>query len=51
MGRWTPERWAASSGIAFAIILVVSNFLAGTPPHYNPSPDKIAAFLQEKKLV
>jgi hypothetical protein len=45
LGRWTAERWAASSGIAFAIILVVSNFLAGTPPHYNASQDKIVAFL------
>ena len=45
MGRWTAERWAASSGIAFAIILVVSQFLAGTPPHYNASSDKIVAFL------
>jgi hypothetical protein len=45
LGRWTAERWAASSGIAFAIILVVSQFLAGTPPHYNASSDKIVAFL------
>jgi hypothetical protein len=46
LGRWTAERWAASSGIAFAIILVVSQFLAGTPPHYNASSDKIVAFLE-----
>jgi len=45
LGRWTAERWAASSGILFAILLVVSNFLAGTPPHYNASSDKIASFL------
>ena len=46
MGRWTAERWAASSGIAFAITLVVCQFLAGTtPPHYNASSDKIVAFL------
>src|SRR5205085_1908038 len=45
--RWTAERWAASSGIAFAIILVISQFLAGTPPHYNASSDKIVAFLND----
>jgi hypothetical protein len=47
LGRWTAERWAASSGIAFAIILVVSQFLAGTPPHYNASPNTIVAFLND----
>src|SRR6266571_4403718 len=47
LGRWTAERWAASSGIAFAIILIVSNFLAGTPPHYNASASKIAAFMHD----
>ncbi len=47
MGRWTAERWAASSGIAFAIILVVSQFLAGTPPHYNAPPEKIVGFLTD----
>jgi hypothetical protein len=47
LGRWTAERWAASSGVAFAVILVVSQFLAGTPPHYNASSDKIVAFLTD----
>jgi hypothetical protein len=47
LGRWTAERWAASSGIAFAIILVVSQFLAGTPPHYNASAERIVAFLND----
>ena len=47
MGRWTAERWAASSGIAFAIILVVSQFLAGTPPHYNASSERIVSFLSD----
>ena len=47
MGRWTAERWAASSGIAFAIILVVSQFLAGTPPHYNASSERIVSFLND----
>ena len=47
MPRWTPERWAASSGILFAILLVVSNFLAGTPPHYNASSDTIGAYFAD----
>jgi hypothetical protein len=49
--RWSAERWAASSGILFAILLVVSNFLAGTPPHYNASSDKIGAFLTDHHRV
>jgi hypothetical protein len=47
LGRWTAERWAASSGIGFAILLVVSSFLAGTPPHYNASSSTIASFLTD----
>ena len=27
MGRWTPERWAASSGIAFAILVSLASGL------------------------
>ena len=47
MGRWTAERWAASSGILFAILLMVSNFLAGTPPHYNASSSTITGYLAD----
>src|SRR5437763_5871824 len=47
VARWSAERWAASSGIAFGIILIVSNFLAGTPPHYNASSEKIVSFLSD----
>jgi hypothetical protein len=47
VSRWTAERWAASSGIGFAIVLVVSSFIAGTPPHYNASASKIGAYLHD----
>ena len=47
MAHWTAERWAASSGIAFGIVLIVSNFLAGTPPHYNASSGTIVSFLND----
>ena len=45
MAQWSAERWAASSGIAFGIVLIVSNFLAGAPPHYNASSGAIVSFL------
>lgn len=56
MSRWTAERWAASSGMAFAVVFFVGNFIAGVPPKYNAtsdtivpvgSPDKIVAYLQD----
>ncbi len=47
VSRWTAERWAASSGMACASVVVVSSFIAGTPPHYNASASKIAAYLQD----
>ena len=45
MGRWTAERWAASSGMAFAVLLVVGSLAAGQPPHYNAPSAEITAFL------
>jgi len=33
--------------MAFAIVLVVNAFIAGTPPHYNASASKIAAYLHD----
>jgi len=47
VAHWTAERWAASSGIAFGIVLIVSNFLAGTPPPYNASSHTIVSFLDD----
>jgi hypothetical protein len=47
MNRWTAERWAAASGVAFAIVFVIANLIAGSPPHYNASPDKIGTYLHD----
>src|SRR5438477_13000892 len=46
MSRYA-ERWAASSGMAFAVVLVVSNLLPGTPPHYDASAHRIVVFLTD----
>ncbi len=48
MGRWTAERLAASTGIGFAIVLVIANVIAGSPPKYNASAAKDVSFLEDK---
>jgi hypothetical protein len=45
VSRWTAERWAASTGMAFAIVLLVANFIPGSPPKYNASAGKIVTYL------
>ena len=47
VSRWTAERWAAASGMAFAIVLVAGGFSTGTPPHYDASASKIGAYLRD----
>ena len=47
MSRWTAERWAASSGMAFAIVLVVSGSIVGNRPNYNASAIKIGKYLHD----
>jgi hypothetical protein len=48
MGRWTAERWAASSGVVFVILLLVGNFVYGKPPKYNASAAKDVSWLMDK---
>ena len=48
MGRWTAERWAASTGIGFVIVLVIGNLLPGSPKKYNASAASIVGYLQDK---
>src|SRR5437660_4948509 len=48
MGRWTAERWAAASGIAFAVVLLVASLLPGSPKKYNASAASIASYLHDK---
>ena len=48
MGRWTAERWAASTGIGFVIVLVIGNLIPGSPKKYNASAASIVGYLQDK---
>lgn len=48
MNRWTPERWAASTGIGFAVLLLVGGFLPGSPEKWNASAADVQSYLQGK---
>ena len=48
MSKWTVERWAASSGVGFAVLLLVGSFISGQPKKYNASAADIQSFLQDK---
>ena len=48
MSKWSTERWAASTGLGFAILLLVGNFLPGSPKKWNASAAEIQSYLQGK---
>ncbi len=48
MSKWTIERWAASTGIGFAVLLLVGGFLPGSPKKYDASAADIQSYLQHK---
>jgi hypothetical protein len=48
MKTWTPERWAASTGVGFAVLLLVGGFLPGSPKKWNASAADIQSYLQDK---
>lgn len=48
MNKWSVERWAASTGLGFAILLLVGNFLPGSPKKWNASAADIQTYLQGK---
>jgi hypothetical protein len=48
MNRWTVERWAASTGIGFAVLLLVGGLISGSPKKYNASAADIQSYLQGK---
>ena len=48
MSKWSTERWAASTGVAFAVLLIVSGFLPGSPKKWNASATDIQMCLQGK---
>jgi hypothetical protein len=48
MSKWTVERWAASTGIGFAVLLLVGGLISGSPKKYNASAADISSYLQDK---
>jgi hypothetical protein len=48
MGKWTAERWAASSGIGFVILILIAIFIPGSPKKYNASAADIASYVGDK---
>jgi hypothetical protein len=48
MNKWSVERWAASSGIGFAILLLVGGFLPGSPKKWDASAASVQSYLQGK---
>jgi len=48
MSKWSVERWAASTGIGFAVLLLVGSFISGSPKKYNASAADIQSYLQDK---
>ena len=46
--KWSTERWAASTGVGFAVLLIVSGFLPGAPKKWNASAADIQSYLQGK---
>lgn len=48
MSGWTAERWAASSGVLFAIVFVAGGLIAGEPATYNGSASEIGSYLTDK---
>lgn len=48
MNKWSVERWAASTGFAFAVLLVVGNFLPGSPAKWSAPAADVTSYLQDK---
>ena len=48
MGKWSVERWAASTGIGFVVLLLVGGLIPGSPKKYNASAADIAGYFHDK---
>ncbi|MBV8562085.1 MAG: hypothetical protein JOZ56_03250 [Actinobacteria bacterium] len=48
MNTWSMERWAASTGVGFVILLLVGNLMPGSPAKWNASAIDIQQYLQGK---
>jgi hypothetical protein len=46
MNRWSVDRWAASTGLGFAVLLLVGNLLPGSPKKWNATGDSIQSYLR-----
>ena len=46
MNGWSNERWAASTGIGFAVLLLVGGLLPGSPKNWDASPAVIQSYLR-----
>lgn len=46
--KWSNERLAASTGLGFAVLLIVSGFLPGSPKKWNADQMTIEHYLQGK---
>ena len=43
------ERWGAAAGVVFVVLLMLSVFIAGMPPHIDASNEKIANFVGDHR--
>jgi len=48
VNTWSMERWAASTGVGFVILLLVGNLMPGSPAKWNASAIDIQQYLQGK---
>lgn len=48
MSKWSVERWAASTGLGFAVLLLVGALLPGSPKKWNASAVDVQSYLQGK---
>jgi hypothetical protein len=52
MGRWSADRWAATSGIAFVVLFIVSFFSATKPPDSgDPNSEWVTYFVNHHRAT
>jgi uncharacterized membrane protein YedE/YeeE len=47
MGRWTADRWAAASGMCFAVLVLIGGLIPGEAEKYTASASDITSYLQD----
>jgi hypothetical protein len=48
MSGWTAERWAASTGVGYAVVTVVGYSVVGEPADYNASAAELGSYFDDK---